>query len=276
LDVPFLDVPGARLRYDVSGEGSPLVFVHGAGANATVFFQQVAHFSARWKVICLDMRGFGCSRCDAAAFHPRQFSEDLARVLDAEAAEPAGVVCQSMGAWAGLPLAVREPSRFRALVLSSSPTPAYGPHHQALATVNDRIGRAAKGEKVAPQDLGFTDRFVRKRPEMIALYQMLARMNQKLDLSKISDPELRLMPEDFKDYRVPTLVVGGLLNRLLGPETHLGAASCIPGARTYTFEASGHSSYFEEPEHYNRVVESFLDEVFDRGRAAQGEKNHAH
>ncbi|MGG6497599.1 UNVERIFIED_CONTAM: lysophospholipase, partial [Bacteroidetes bacterium 56_B9] len=84
------------------------------------------------------------------------------------------VVCQSMGAWAGLPLAVREPERFRALVLSSSPTPAYGPHHETLETVNDRFGRAARGESVAPQDLGFSARFVRERPEMIALYQMLA------------------------------------------------------------------------------------------------------
>lgn len=274
--MPFLEAPGARLRYDVCGGGPPLVFVHGAGANAAVFFQQVTHFSGRWKVICVDMRGFGCSQCDPATFHPRQFSEDLARVLDAETTEPAAVVCQSMGAWAGLPLAVREPARFCALVLSSSPTPAYGPHHQVLELVNDRFGRAANGEQVAPQDLGFTERFVQERPEMIGLYQMLARMNQKLDLSTISDPELRLMPADFVDYRVPTLVMGGVLNRLLGPDTHLAAARCIPSARTYTFETSGHSSYFEEPAHYNQVVESFLTEVLEGERTSAGEDTHAH
>ncbi|WP_158592360.1 alpha/beta fold hydrolase [Noviherbaspirillum sedimenti] len=254
----FLNVPGAQLYYDVSGEGLPLVFVHGAGANSTVFFQQVAHFNKQYRVICLDMRGFGRSYADPESFHPRQFSEDLARILDVEVDGPVVAVCQSMGAWAGLPLAVREPDRFHALVLSGSPTPAYGPHHKVLEVVSERFRRVAAGEKVPPQDLGFSEHFVREHPELIALYQMLARMNQKLDLSTITDPELRLMPEHFIDYQIPTLVMGGLQNKLLGPNTHMVAASCIPGAQAYTFTESGHSSYFEEPEHYNRVVEEFL------------------
>lgn len=257
----FIDAPGARLHYDVCGAGPLLVFVHGAGANALVFFQQVAHFSRRYRVVCADMRGFGMSACDAASFHPRQFSEDLARLLDREAGgEPVGVVCQSMGAWAGLPLAVREPDRFRALVLSGSPTPAYGPHHAALKVVSERFARVFAGEPVPPQDLGFSERFVRERGDLLTLYQMLARMNQRVDLSTITDPELRLMPEHFAAYRVPTLVMGGVQNRLIGGETHLAAARCIPGARTYTFTESGHSSYYEEPDHYNRVVESFMAE----------------
>jgi len=258
--MPFLNVPNARLRYDVCGAGPLLVFVHGAGANATVFFQQVLHFSERYRVVCLDMRGFGGSSCEIASFHPRQFSEDLARLLDVEAkgGAKAGVVCQSLGAWAGLPLAVREPDRFAALVLSGSPTPAYGPHHKVLEVVSERFARVFAGESVPAQDLGFSERFVRERPDFIALYQMLSRMNQRVDLSTIIDPELRLMPEDFASYRIPTLVMGGKQNRLLGGDTHLAAARCIPGAQIYTFTESGHSSYFEEPAHYNRVVEEFF------------------
>lgn len=259
--MPFLDVPGARLRYDVVGDGPPMIFVHGAGANSTVFFQQVAYFQQTRRVICLDMRGFGGSICDAATFHPRQFSEDLARLMDAELKEPAEVVCQSMGAWSGLPLAVREPERFVGLVLSGSPTPAYGPHHKVLEQVSERFRRVAAGEAVPPQDLGFSERFVAQHGELIALYQMLARMNQKVNLATITDEELRLMPEHFAGYRLPTLVMGGVQNRLIGGETHLAAARCIPGARTYTFTESGHSSYFEEPDHYNRVVEGFFEEI---------------
>lgn len=260
--MPHLDVPGARLRYDMVGDGPPMIFVHGAGANSVVFFRQVAHFQRCRRVIALDMRGFGGSMCDAATFHPRLFSQDLARLMDAEVRdEPAAVVCQSMGAWSGLPLAVREPERFTGLVLSGSPTPAYGPHHQVLERVAERFRRVAAGQTVPPQDLGFSERFVAEHPELIALYQMLARMNQKVDLSTITDEELRLMPEDFAGYRLPTLVMSGVQNRLLGGETHLMAARCIPGARSYTFTESGHSSYYEEPDHYNRVVETFFEDV---------------
>jgi pimeloyl-ACP methyl ester carboxylesterase len=257
--MPYLDVPGARLRYDVSGEGPALAFVHGAGANGTVFFQQVAHFNKHYRVIVLDMRGFGGSLCDAASFHPRLLSDDLARLLDAEArGQKVGAVCQSMGAWAGLPLAVREPDRFHALVLSGSPTPAYGPHHEVLKTVSERFRRIAAGQAVAPEDIGFSERFVKQRPELIALYQMLARQNQNVDLSGIADEQLRLMPAHFAGYKVPTLVMGGVQNRLIGGQTHMMAARCIPGAETYTFTESGHSSYYEEPDHYNRVVAEFF------------------
>ncbi|QSR19344.1 alpha/beta fold hydrolase [Novosphingobium sp. KA1] len=256
--MPYIDVPDARLRYDVTGDGPLLVFVHGAGANSTVFFQQVEHFSKNYRVLCMDMRGFGGSICNAETFHQRWFPDDLARILDKEADGPVAAVCQSMGAWAGLPLAVREPDRFRALVLSGSPTPAYGPHHAALTNVSNTFKRAGNGEKVAPTSLGFTERFVSERPDLIALYQILARQNQKVDTSHITDPELRLLPEHFEGYSVPTLVMSGLQNKLLGAETHKIAASFIPGSEVYTFPDSGHSSYFEEPAHYNRVVETFI------------------
>lgn len=256
--MPFIEVPDARLYYDAVGDGPRIFFVHGAGANSTVFFQQVERFRRDHRIVCMDMRGFGRSICDPATFHQRLFPADLAAVMDAEADGPAGVVCQSMGAWAGLPLAVREPHRFTALVLSGSPTPAYGPHHASLATVSDRFKRVGEGEQVAPTDLGFSERFVAERPDLIALYQMLARQNQKVDLSRIGDEELRLLPEHFKGYAVPTIVMGGVQNRLIGGETHKIAASFIPGAETYTFEDSGHSSYFEEPDHYNRVVGEFF------------------
>lgn len=259
--MPFLDVQDARLHYHVRGSGPTLLFVHGAGANGLVFFQQVAHFSRRYRVICMDMRGFGLSTCDAASFHPRQFSMDLARLLDQEAkGEAIAVVCQSMGAWAGLPLAVREPQRFRALVLSGSPTPAYGPHHAVLQVVAERFSRVLAGENVPPENLGFSEKFVRDRADLLTLYQMLAKMNQRVDLSTIADPELRLMPDDLAGFAVPTLVMGGTQNKLLGSETHMAAARLIPGARSYTFVESGHSSYYEEPDHYNRVVESFLND----------------
>jgi pimeloyl-ACP methyl ester carboxylesterase len=257
--MPYLEVNDAKLRYDVCGEGKPLFFVHGAGANSVVFFQQVEYFSKKYKVICLDMRGFGGSLCNPDTFHPRLFSQDLEKLIDhISPNESVAVVCQSMGAWSGLPLAVRNPSRIQVLVLSGSPTPAYGPHHKALEVVSERFARVFAGEKVPPQDIGFSEKFVAEHQDLLALYQMCSRMNQRVDLSKITDPELRIMPEDFIGYHVPTLVMGGLQNKLLGSETHLIAASCIPGAKSYSFTESGHSSYFEEPEHYNRIVEEFL------------------
>ncbi|WP_233342826.1 alpha/beta fold hydrolase [Burkholderia cepacia] len=258
--MPFLETSSSFLHYDVHGIGEPVVFIHGAGANSLAWFQQIAHFSKRYKCIALDLRGFNQSRCAPEDAHPRFFPDDLLALLDFERIDKASLVCQSMGAWAGLPLAVRHPERVRALVLSGSPTPAFGEHHDVLRVVADRFRRIQLGQMVPMEDLGFSPQFLAERPDLVLLYRMFSRLNslECAPHSHIHAHELRLMPEDLAGYSVPTMVMSGKLNKLLGPDIHLRAARCIPGATTYTFEASGHSSYYEEPTHYNTVVERFL------------------
>lgn len=258
--MPFLQTSSSRVHYDVHGAGEPLVFIHGAGANSLVWFQQIAHFAKSYRCIVPDIRGFNQSTCDAKDAHPRHYPDDLLAILDAEGVTSAKLVCQSMGAWAGLPLAVRHPKRVSALVLSGSPTPAYGPHHEVLKVVAERFRRVQQGHPVAMEDLGFSSRFVSEREDLVTLYRMFSRLNAPdcAPFASIDSPELRILPEHLTDYRVPTLVMSGKLNKLLGPDIHLRAARCLPNSKTYTFEHSGHSSYYEEPEHYNRVVQDFF------------------
>jgi len=39
---------GAAIYYETSGEGPALLFAHGAGGNAAIWFQQTAHFAGRF------------------------------------------------------------------------------------------------------------------------------------------------------------------------------------------------------------------------------------
>ena len=54
-------VEGARLRYEVVGEGEPLVFVHAGIADMRMWDPRVGAFAERHRVIRYDMRGFGGS-----------------------------------------------------------------------------------------------------------------------------------------------------------------------------------------------------------------------
>ncbi|MER7128346.1 alpha/beta fold hydrolase, partial [Streptosporangium saharense] len=55
---------GCDLRYgDSGGDGTPLVFSHGAGADHVMFDAQWEHLRARGhRVVVWDMRGHGLSR----------------------------------------------------------------------------------------------------------------------------------------------------------------------------------------------------------------------
>ena len=53
----------AKIYYETYGDGPALVFAHGAGGNASSWWQQVPHFAERYRVITFDHRGFGRSTC---------------------------------------------------------------------------------------------------------------------------------------------------------------------------------------------------------------------
>ena len=55
------DINGATLFYETSGEGDPLVSIHAGIADHRMWEAQVDDFSAHYRTIRHDMRGFGRS-----------------------------------------------------------------------------------------------------------------------------------------------------------------------------------------------------------------------
>ena len=64
------------LNYVETGEGFPLVLLHGNGEDHTYFKRQMEPFSQRYRVIALDTRGHGGSPRGSAPFTLDQFAED--------------------------------------------------------------------------------------------------------------------------------------------------------------------------------------------------------
>jgi pimeloyl-ACP methyl ester carboxylesterase len=61
----FLDAGGLRLHYvDWGGNGRPLVMVHGLDRVARTFDHLAVHYTARYRVLAVDMRGHGDSGWD--------------------------------------------------------------------------------------------------------------------------------------------------------------------------------------------------------------------
>ena len=70
---------------------------------------------------------------------------------------------------------------------------------------------------------------------------------------------MRLDATALEGFDTPTLVISGHEDLLFPPEVMQSVAETIPGAHLASFEHAGHSTYFEEPERFNRVVAEFLD-----------------
>lgn len=110
----FHDVRGTRLRvFSRTGEGPPILLLHGFGGAAWNFTDVAARLPGR-HLIAPDLPGHGGST-PLPAPSLAGFADAVAAVLD----EPVGVVGHSMGGVVALRLAERHPRLVRALVLAA-------------------------------------------------------------------------------------------------------------------------------------------------------------
>jgi pimeloyl-ACP methyl ester carboxylesterase len=121
---------GVRLAVADSGEGGPVVLLHGLTATRRyVVMGSRALERSGHRVIAYDARGHGCSSPapDPEAYTYEDLGRDLEAVLDALGVERAVLAGASMGAHTILWLALRAPERVGGLVVI---TPGYDPEAQ--------------------------------------------------------------------------------------------------------------------------------------------------
>lgn len=109
----FVPSDGARLYYEISGDGEPLVLVPAGIADSSMWDGQLAAFARRYRVIRYDMRGFGRS---AMVEGPFSHHEDSRALLDSLGIERAFLVGCSIGGRAIIDFALEHPELVRALV----------------------------------------------------------------------------------------------------------------------------------------------------------------
>lgn len=110
---------GTEIAYEVSGEGDPLILVHGSGLSKGTWrgLGYLRDLERQFTVIALDLRGHGRSGKphDVDAYQPPRFIEDVLGVLDAVGAPKAHYVGYSIGARIGLRIAAASPERLTTL-----------------------------------------------------------------------------------------------------------------------------------------------------------------
>jgi len=247
---------GIRIYYEVSGEGSPFVMVHANPFDHNLWMYQIAHFSTYFKVIAVDIRGYGRSDKPTTPFSLNDMAGDILGVCRDEQVTQAILGGVSVGSGIGLLLGLNHPEMFKALIL-------VGGNSGGAGSIDDRIhGYTKTGiekyhiqhlkELVAPEfpetKLGryllntFVERDPRLSGESIA---QIFRARGGTDMA----PRLGTMI-------VPTLVINGEYDNSLkaGQRT----ASLIPGAVHKVLPKTGHACNIEDPAGFDELVVQFL------------------
>lgn len=77
----FRTPDGAHIFYEVNGEGTPVVLLHGVFLSSKVFYKNVPELAKSFKVITADYRGFGYSSKCLQGHSVDQYATDIYNLL---------------------------------------------------------------------------------------------------------------------------------------------------------------------------------------------------
>lgn len=261
---------GIQLYFEEAGEGEPIVFVHEFGGDLRSWEPQMRHFARRYRCIAFNARGYPPSDVPEAldAYSQERAARDIVDVLDHLGLQKAHVVGLSMGGFATLHLGLLAQHRAMSLVVAGAGYGAEKEHEAYFRDVSNEVANQfeAQGSERFSQVYGLAASriaYLLKDPRGWAEFrQHLGEHSAKgsaLTMRGVQArrPSLYDLEDQFKEMRVPTLiVVGDEDDHCLQPGIFLKRT--IPACGLAVLPKSGHTLNLEEPALFNQLVDDFL------------------
>ncbi len=249
--------PCLDLAYTDSGTGEALILIHGLGANAWSWREQLEELSQAYRVVALDLRGHGNSgHRPEEAISIRAFADDIIALAKGLGLERAHICGNSLGGMIALELWVRCPSLMKSLILADT-TAFFPPPHMLAEFLRlfDQMDMAAWAQFMAPRLL--------RRGAPAGLQEEVV---QVITATTRAVYRQGLVAAFLADYRwaLPTMDIPTLI--LVGEEdqaTPVGYAryleSQIRGSELRVVANAAHLTHRENPPEFNRQLQEHLE-----------------
>lgn len=267
-------IADTRLFVRSSGDGEPILLIHGFPLDASLWDDQLNYFASSYRVIAIDLPGFGGSH-DASL----QGLDDIAAYADAVADTingldldgPVHVVGLSMGGYVGLEFWRRHRSRVRSLILCH--TKASGDSSLAKQSRHAAARKAIeKGTPAAVDEVLAKLLSVQSEMRSPHLTQWLRETAHRIEPPAIAAAQRAMANrQDFRkllgQIDVPTLAIAGTDDEIVSTEVMLEMSRAIPSSKFVAIHDAAHLSPREQPEQFNAAVDDFLATIASDGVA---------
>lgn len=262
----FVQAGGVKLHYNEAGTGPVVIMLHGGGLGASGwsnFAQNIGPFSQRFRVLLVDLPGFGKS--DSAVMkEPRalQSGRAINDLMDALDIGKASIIGNSLGGATALNLALEYPDRVEKLVLMGSGGTA----------VSNFVPNPSEGVKVLIEFAGGPTLEGMRKLFDVMLYDSSIVSDEllqqrfadamgntgHLEARKKSNETLMNLTPRLGEITAPTLIVWGRDDRVVPFDGSLQLLFGIANSRLHVFSKCGHWAQLEHAEEFNRLVSDFL------------------
>jgi len=254
-----VNIDGVNIYYEVHGQGEPLILIHHGIGCTKMWEQLVAGFSARYRVISYDRRGFG--RSDKGEnfrdyYRSEQYNQNSVRELSIllehlNIKDRLYIIGQCEGGVVGFHYADQNPDRVVAIAVSS--TLCSG----KLITWNPSDGEIISSFEDAQAE--FQDKLVYWHGESWA--RELFTLFIELGGAYGTDPASFDLTPLLRNIQCPSLVLYPDRSRLFDVEQGVLMYRSLPNGELAVLPRCGHNTYALQPEEYQRIILSFFQRV---------------
>jgi 3-oxoadipate enol-lactonase len=258
-----IEIRDTTLYYESTGDGTPLLFIHGMCGDADVWRSQVDRLADRFTCITYDRRGHTRSAMGEEAESVPTHAEDAATLVTALGVRPI-VVSSSGGARIAVELSRRHPDLLAGAVLSEPPIFSLDQSagDALVAELGAVVGPAAANHGpsaavdaffalICPGLWSVLDETVKDR----------YRANAHMMLAEFGGPRYALSVDDLSAVAVPALVIAGTTSHPALRSIARVLARGLPDARFVQLDGSGHVTYAERPDEFAHAVAAFATEL---------------
>ena len=264
--MPFAQRPDARIWWDQSGTGDPVLLIMGHAYGSEMWHRTAPALAASYRVLRFDNRGVGRSSDPPGPYPVPLMADDALAVLDAASAVSAHVYGVSMGGAIALQLALDHPGRVRSLTLGCTAASAEGASRGALLTRVRTLLPATVLNRMASKLLYGPDTPASRRAEDHEIVRR-TRSSGRGRHGQITGLASFDVTGRLGEIRIPTLVMHGALDRIVPAANAQRLADGIAGARLVIFPDAGHAYMTDAAQAANQEVLHFLAGI--RGNLGQ-------
>ncbi len=275
--MPYAQSNGAKLYFEETGAGHPIIFVHEFGSDHREWETQVRCFSRNYRCITYNARGYPPSDVpeDDASYGQDHATDDVAAVLNHLNIAKAHVVGLSMGAFATLHFGLRYPHMATALVVAGCGSGAPKAEREifrkqceasAERFLKDGSASMARALGIGPTRVQLQNKDPRGWEEFV---QHLSEHSPKGSAMTLRNyqalrPSLYDLADKLSKLTVPLLLVCGDED---DPclDANIFLKRTIPSAGLWMVPRTGHAVNLEEPDAFNRNVQEFFG-IVERGK----------
>ncbi|MGW5354316.1 alpha/beta fold hydrolase [Streptomyces sp. NPDC004031] len=277
LDMTYNDTPRIRTRegveiyYESRGEGPDITLLNTFFLPVPAWRVYTGELEKNYRLLSFDLCNHGASSKVPEEPTWEEHVEDLMGLLDAMEIESTYLVALSTSTVFAREAALRHPDRIKGMVLTG---PAFGPRgmrrqrqiQRAWLRTLESHGLEGLYEHLYPEVFSAEMNEALGAPGFLGFresFSALATVEEMTNGLKRAMQD-KSSPELIAQVTVPTLVLTGDDDFLLGPTGAHELAEIFPDGRCEIIPRAGHIAFIDDPEGYQGIVHKFIEEVESR------------